>query len=86
MVHCIRELGIDGVTINRAKGHELVTFPDGNRLHFATLRTLDKARGLSVIHIVTDDHTMLDNTDFRATLRPCFNQRGFSTELYSVIG
>ncbi len=86
-VKSIAKLELEGVTIRRAKGHELVTFPDGHRLHFATLRTLHKARGLSVHHIVTDDHLMLDDPEFPAILRPCFNHPVIgSIERYSVIG
>lgn len=85
-VKSIAKLELEGVTIRRAKGSELVTFPDGHRLHFATLRTLHKARGLSVHHIVTDDHVMLDDPEFRATLRPCFSHLyAVDIERYSVI-
>ncbi|GAA1323058.1 hypothetical protein ACFSWE_08550 [Leucobacter albus] len=86
-IKSVADLNIEGVTTRRSKGHELVTFPDGHRLHFATLRTINKARGLTVQHIVIDDHTMLDDPDFRATLRPCFSHPyGVDIERYSVIG
>lgn len=86
LLHSIARLELDGVKITRKPGHELVEFPNGRRIHFATVRSLDRARGLSVGLIVTDSHTNLDSAHIRETLRPCFQQApGVSVEWYSVI-
>lgn len=83
----VAALKIDGATIRRTNGQELVTFPNGNHLHLATRRTLHKVRGLTVHHVVTDDHTMLDDQQFRQTVKPCFNHPiAGKVERYTVIG
>lgn len=87
LINCIERLEIEGATIRRTRGAERVTFANGNTLHFATLRTLDKTRGLNVWQIVTDDHTILDDPEVRATLHPIFNHPlGGQIERYTVIG
>lgn len=87
LIGCIERLEIEGATIRRTRGAERVTFTSGHTLHFATLRTLDKARGLNVWQIVTDDHTILDNPEVRDTLRPIFNHPlAGQVERYTVIG
>lgn len=87
VVGSIAAMNIEGATVRRTRGSERVTFANGNTLHFATVRTLHKARGLSVWHVVTDSHTNLDNEEIRETLRPCFQHPIIgSREWYTVIG
>lgn len=87
LLRSIAALGIQDVKLYRANGVERVEFPWGATLHFATIRTLHRARGRTFWHIVTDSHHYLDDPTFRETLRPCFQSRmSAGDERYSVIG
>lgn len=85
MLNLIECLRLPGVKTYRTNGQQRVDFPNGNTLRFVTIRTLQKARGYSFWHIVTDSHTYLDDPSFRRALAPCFST-ALSGERYSVIG
>ena len=69
--------------IVRASGGEAAIFLNGNRITFSTEAQPHTLRGMTIDHIVTEDHRWLDNPDNRAEALPAFRN---GIERYTVIG
>lgn len=70
-------------TTRRAFGAERVTFPEGGTITFATPRSPNLGRGLTVDHVFLDDHEPLNDPATRGSLTHVF---GGQPERYTVIG